>query len=255
MPTPDWTDLIATDPQGEALGRVEDVYVDPDSGRPEFALIRQSKLGGLRHRNVLVPVHDARESDGTLHVPYDAETVRTAPDADERATRLDPDGERAVLTHFGEARAIAERDGDAASVVLHEERLEIGRRVVDHERLRVRKVIITEEVTVKVQLRREELEVIREPLGDGVTPGSPSDRGLDDPGVGYDLPPDMVLYAEEPVVTTKVVPREHVRFHRHVVTDRVTINEQVRHEDARLAVSRGDDERFVDERGLGPVAD
>jgi stress response protein YsnF/sporulation protein YlmC with PRC-barrel domain len=247
MPTtPDWTDLIATDPSGEALGRVEDVYVDEATGRPEFALVRQSKLGGLRHREVLVPVHEAREEGGTLLVPYSAETVRTAPDHGDRATRLGPDGEREVLTHFGETRRIAERDGQAASVVLNEERLAVGRRVVDHERLRVRKVIVVEEVTVKVQLRREELEVVREPLEQTGTIASGVDADVD-PDLsagGPDLPPDLVLYAEEPVVTTRVVPREQIRFSRHVVTDRVTIAETLRHEDATLEVDRaGDGER------------
>jgi hypothetical protein len=235
MPTPDWTDLIATDPQGESLGRIEDVYVDEASGVPEFALLRQSKLGGLRHRNVLVPVHAARESGGELRLPYDASQVREAPDFGDRETRLTPDLERGALTHFEETRRIAERDGEAATVVLHEERMEIGRRVVDHERLRVRKVIITEEVTLRVQLRREELEVLSEPIGEGIVPGGASDQHLDD--VVDDLPPDMVLYGEEPVVTTRIVPREQVRFSRRVVTDRVTIEEPVRHEDASLDVT------------------
>jgi stress response protein YsnF/sporulation protein YlmC with PRC-barrel domain len=248
MPTRDWTDLIATDPHGEALGRVEDVYVDPDTGRPEFALVRQSKLGGLRHRNVLVPVHEARETGDALQVPYTAEAFRNAPDAGDRSSSLDPDGERRALEHFGEHRLIDEREGRAASVVLSEERLGIGRRIVDHERVRVRKVIVVEEVTVKVQLRREELEVVREPLegaaGEVAHGVATDDRGVAE--VGDELPPDLVLYGEEPVITTRVVPREQVRFSRHVVTDRVTIQETLRHEEAGLRIHTGDDERLGD---------
>jgi len=241
MPTPDWTDLIATDPEGESLGRVEDVYVEERTGRPEFVLLRQSRLGGLRHKSVLVPVHEAREEHGALLVPYTAAQVKDAPAVDGRETRLTPEFEDQVLTHFAETRRLAERAGDAATVVLSEERLHVGRRVVDHERVRIRKVIVTEEVTIKVRLRREELEVVSEPLGDGDgdargRAGAGTGRELED--VADDLPPDMVLHAEEPVVTTTVVPREHVRFSRRVVTDRVTIEEPVRHEEAALTVDR-----------------
>lgn len=247
----DWTDLIATDPSGESLGRVEDVYVDGDTGAPRFALVRTAGMGGAGERRVLVPAERAREADGTLELPFPARRVREAPDAGERVRRLEPADEQAARAFFAGASEATDGTrprgglGDgasprgpevvrhaegSASVVLHEERLQVGWRVRPVECVRLRKVIVEEEVTVKVRLRREELRVERVPV-------DASDRdadGRDDP-----LPPDFVLYGEEPVITPRVVPMERVRLSRHVVTERVRISEPVRREDATIETGGG----------------
>ncbi len=239
---PAWNDLIATDPSGESLGRVEQVETDA-TGRPAFVLLRTSSLGGLRHRDVLVPAHRAVEREGTLVLPYDAERVRSAPDVGGRGEAVDRDRLREVLAHFEGADHHLLGDEDVASVVLNEEQLHVGRRVRDFERVRLRKVIVEEEVTVKVRLRREELEVVSEPI----ERLGPADERLADDGTvaerydevgddAYALPDEIILHAEEPVVQTRVVPHERVRVHRRVVTDRVTIEETVRREDATVDV-------------------
>jgi len=238
-PAPNWNDLIATDPSGESLGRVEDVYVEPSTGRPTFARLRSSSLLGLRHREVLVPAHRAEERAGTLVLPYAAERVREAPAL--KGHDADAPGSPPAREHLRETLAFFEGDEhqllgdeDVASTVLHEERLHVGRRVRDFERVRFRKVIVEEEVTVTVTLRREELEVVREELP--VDPDAivtSREEALAD-AAEYALPPDIVLYAEEPVVTAQVVPRERVRVSRHVVTERATIVEPLGHEEVRL---------------------
>ena len=238
-----WNDLIATDPAGESLGRVEQVHTDPATGQPAFALVRSSSLGGLRHHEVLVPAHRAEERAGTLVFPYSAERVRSAPQVGGRGEPIGREELREVLAHFEGADHTLLGDEDVASVVLNQEELHVGRRVRDFERVRLRKVIVEEEVTVQVRLRREELEVVREPLGDPV----PEDERLADDGsveasvtqVGddaYAVPDEIILYAEEPVVEARVVPRERVRVSRRVVTDRVTIEEEVRREDVQVDV-------------------
>lgn len=239
-----WNDLIATDPSGESLGRVDEVLTDGSSGAPAFVLVRQSALGGLRHRDVLVPAHRAEEQAGTLVLPYSAEQVRSAPDVARRGEPLERERLREVLVHFegGDHQLLG--DEGVASLVLSEEQLHVGRRVRDFERVRLRKRIVEEEVTVKVRLRREELEVVRERIGDR----GPSDERLNDDGTvaaqmtevgddAYEVPGEIVLYAEEPLVQTQVVPVERVRLTRRVVTDNVTIEETVRHEDASVDVA------------------
>ncbi len=239
---PAWNDLIATDPSGESLGRVEQVETDA-TGRPAFALLRTSSLGGLRHRDVLVPAHRAVEREGTLVLPYEAERVRSAPDLGGRGEPIGRDRLREVLAHFEGPDHQLLGDEDVAAVVLSEEELHVGRRVRDFERVRLRKVIVEEEVTVRVRLRREQLEVVREPIADR----GPDDERLADDGTvaarstqvgddAYELPDDIVLHAEEPVVTTRVVPHERVRVTRRVVTDRATIEETLRREDAAVDV-------------------
>ena len=227
-----WNDLIATDPSGESLGRIEEVHTDPQSGRPWYALVRSSSLGGLRHRDVLIPADRAEERAGTVVFPYSAEQVRTAPDVGGRGETVPPDRLREVVAHFeGGGRAATAHEG-GIEVVLSEERLEVGRRLRAIERVRLRKVLVEEEVTVQVRLRREELEVVREPLaGDVLDAGG---AGIGD--VTDAVPESIVLYAEEPVVGTQVVPRERVRVERRVVTEQVVIDETVRHEDVSVDV-------------------
>jgi uncharacterized protein (TIGR02271 family) len=97
---------------------------------------------------------------------------------------------------------------DPITVVRSEERLDVTTVWTPTERLRVRKVIVTEERTITVTLRREELVIERERL-DGPPEIEPS---ADTPE-----PITLVLHAEEPVLSTRVVPVERV----HVMIDRI----------------------------------
>ncbi|MEH3078481.1 MAG: DUF2382 domain-containing protein [Quadrisphaera sp.] len=93
----------------------------------------------------------------------------------------------------------------AADVVLSAERVDVGVRRVPRERVRVRREVVTEEVTLVVAVRREVLRVEREPLEarDGAQDGA-----LDS---GAALPLEVVLSEERPVVHLEVVPYERVR--------------------------------------------
>lgn len=109
--------------------------------------------------------------------------------------------------------------GPDVTVIRSEERLGVSTVRTATERVRIRTVIVTEERTVTVQVRREELVIEREPL--------------DGPLEGDGEPPEplvIVLHAEVPVVSTRVVPVERVS----VVVDRITamrsVSEEVRRE-------------------------
>ncbi|QHC69733.1 YsnF/AvaK domain-containing protein [Rathayibacter sp. VKM Ac-2801] len=101
---------------------------------------------------------------------------------------------------------------EAVTVVRSEERLDVTTVWTPTERLRVRKVVVTEERTVTVTLRREELVIEREPLDRGTFDGAE-----DPPSGATPEPITLVLHAEEPVLTTRVVPVERV----HVMIDRI----------------------------------
>jgi uncharacterized protein (TIGR02271 family) len=86
---------------------------------------------------------------------------------------------------------------------------------------------------------REELRVEREPI---------TEANWDDALSGPDLSEEeheVVLYEERPVVEKQTVPVERVRLDTETVTDRVTVNEEVRKEeldtDIDGAVDRGTD--------------
>ncbi|AND17644.1 YsnF/AvaK domain-containing protein [Rathayibacter tritici] len=101
------------------------------------------------------------------------------------------------------------------TVVRSEERLDVTTVRTLTERLRVRKVIVTEERTITVTLRREEFVLEREPLE-----REPLDGPLEGGEHGAEGAPEsitLVLHAEEPVLRTRVVPVERV----HVMIDRI----------------------------------
>src|SRR3954451_19549837 len=91
------------------------------------------------------------------------------------------------------------------------------------ERVRVRRRVVEEEVMVAVTVRREELEIEREPASRFDPPrrdaGEPAETLV------------MVLHEERPVVGVEVVPTEVVRVHREVVhDDERTVSDTVRRE-------------------------
>ncbi|MFI5497074.1 YsnF/AvaK domain-containing protein [Actinoplanes sp. NPDC051859] len=115
-----------------------------------------------------------------------------------------------------------------------EERLVAGTQVYETGRARLRKYVVTEEVQITVQVRREELRIEREPIPE-------HQRGtVEDPDV-FGLPgefdgPDggaifeVTLHEERPVVTTEIVPVERVRLTKLVQHDQHVITGQVRKE-------------------------
>ncbi|QHF21170.1 DUF2382 domain-containing protein [Rathayibacter sp. VKM Ac-2762] len=101
---------------------------------------------------------------------------------------------------------------EPVTVIRAEEHLDVTTVWTPTERLRVRKVVVTEERTITVTLRHEELVIERELLDH-----EPFD-GAEDPTPGAAPEPiALVLHAEEPVVTTRAVPVERV----HVMIDRI----------------------------------
>ena len=67
---------------GTNIGSVEAIYVDADTGEPEWAVVNTGWFG---HRISFVPLKDATFDAGILTVPYDEETIRRAP-------TVEPDG-------------------------------------------------------------------------------------------------------------------------------------------------------------------
>jgi uncharacterized protein (TIGR02271 family) len=107
--------------------------------------------------------------------------------------------------------------------ILSDEELEV--RVVRRARevVRVRKRIITEEQTVTVRTRREELVVERRPA-------TASDR-VDEEGPTSSLDHVFTLSAEEVTVQTRTVPKERVRVWVEPVVDQRVLSADLRHED------------------------
>jgi sporulation protein YlmC with PRC-barrel domain len=86
-----------TDREGEQVGRIEEIYLDADSGTPEWALVHTGLFGSKR---TFVALAGASEADGQLRVPLEKATVTDAPG-------IEPNGEltkveeSALFRHYG----------------------------------------------------------------------------------------------------------------------------------------------------------
>jgi uncharacterized protein (TIGR02271 family) len=105
-----------------------------------------------------------------------------------------------------------------------EERLVAGTEVYATGRARLRKYVITEDVQITIQVRREELRIEREPIPEGSLPP------VEDPDVfgGPDI--EIILHEERPLISTEIVPVQRVRLAKVVHTDEHVVAGQVRKE-------------------------
>ncbi len=95
---------------------------------------------------------------------------------------------------------------NAAEVTLSAERVSLGSRRTPVERVRVRREVVAEEVTLTVTVRREVLRIESLALA--------TDDAREDLEVNPvdDQPFEVVLSQERPVVSLEVVPYERVRL-------------------------------------------
>ena len=108
-----------------------------------------------------------------------------------------------------------------------EEQLRVTLQRYAAKRVRVVKYVVTEEVTVTVPVRREEIRIEEVPLD---ADASTADAGAMDTLAPAGLPEVIVLHAERPVVGTEVVPVERVRLSTELVTEHVQVRDTVRRE-------------------------
>ena len=73
-----WIGNRVTDQLGVGVGRLEDIWVDAETGEPSWLLIREGRFGGGSHK--LVPFEGATEGGGRLWLPYEREQIRSAPE-------------------------------------------------------------------------------------------------------------------------------------------------------------------------------
>jgi stress response protein YsnF len=223
---------------GDALGTVEHFFVDDRTGAPTWVALMTGLFGT---RQSIVPAADATFSDDGLRLPVTKEAVSSAPHI--AGDHLDPAEEEALRRHYATAgqggraeHAPAPRDEDAGSMTRSEQQLRVGTEQVATTRARLVKYVVTENVTITVPIRREEIRVEQVPIDapddDGVQetllPAGGGEATAVSPSGG--LPEEIVLHTERPVVSVEVVPLERVRLRTEVVQGVETVTEQVQRE-------------------------
>lgn len=245
------SDVYGTD--GQKIGRAGQVYLDDESGRPEWVTVHTGLFGT---RESFIPLAEADVRDEGLAVPFTKDTVKEAPSVDPDDGHLSREEEAELYRHYGldssDTRAgLPVQEGDAGrhgdtrdlaydetgavghdtsgpttddAMTRSEEELRVGTTTEEAGRARLRKYVVTEQQSVQVPVTREEVRVEREPITD-----TNVDRALDGPEISEEEH-EVVLHEERPVVDTEAVPVERVRLSKDQVTDQETVSGEVRKE-------------------------
>jgi uncharacterized protein (TIGR02271 family) len=228
--TYEWRGRNVVTSDGDKIGRLEEIYLDTESGEPEWATVTTGLFGT---QQTFVPLAQADHQGGEVVVPYSKGQVKDAPSVDPDG-QLSPDEEARLYSHYGLGHA-APDSGPAAgrdvsgpttddAMTRSEEELRVGTAKRERGRARLRKYVVTEEVEQTVPVRREEVRVEREPITD-----ANADRAMDGPEISEEEH-EVVLHEEEPVVEKRAVPKERVRMGKEARTDDAKVSEEVRKE-------------------------
>jgi uncharacterized protein (TIGR02271 family) len=239
-----WHGRTLVDRDGDRIGTIDAIYLDDQTGQPEWALVNTGLFGT---KSSFVPLAQATQTGENVRVPYDKQLVKDAP-------RVDPDGhlseaeERQLWRHYGfdydrttrrraTGRGAVGRDTSGPTtddaMTRSEEELRVGTAQRERGRVRLRKYVTTEHVQQTVPVRREQARLEREPI---------TDANIDAATSGPDISEEeheVVLREEEPVVEKRVVPRERVRLDKDTVTDEERVAEQVRKEQIEVQDENG----------------
>jgi len=235
---------------GEKIGGIGEIYLDDVTGEPEWVSVNTGLFGVSES---FVPLQAARIEGNDIQVDYDKELVKDAPRVSTDG-HLTPEEEQRLYDYYG--LTIAQSTGYEAADVGYdtggetvgydtsgpttddamtrsEERLNVGTRTQEAGRARLRKYVVTENVTQTVPVSREEVRLEREPITEENVGAAVSGPEISEEEH------EVVLREERPVVEKEAVPVERVRLGTETVTEQETVSEDVRKEE--IETDLGDD--------------
>jgi len=260
------------DESGEKIGSAAEVYLDDETGEPEWVTVRTGLFGT---KESFVPIRDADLTNDGVRVSVSKDRVKDAPKIDTDG-HLSPQEEQELYRYYGlgtgtdttmttgmdtgmDTRRTTDTDtgmttGMAGTdyaetdttnthgtvghdtsgpttdnaMTRSEERLNVGTRSEEVGRARLRKYVVTENVTETVPVSHEEVRVEREPITDANVGDA-----LDGPAISEEEH-EVTLRAERPVVEKEAVPVERVRLDKQTVTDQTQVSEELRKEEIEV---------------------
>ena len=269
------------DQSGDKIGSASEVYLDDESGQPEWVTVKTGLFGT---KESFVPLQGADLTDDGVRVPVSKAQVKDAPKVDTDG-HLSPQEEQELYRYYGlgfgqgttdttttgnigtagmagtghtdrdtttagmaGTTGRSDRDGDGVyddvqgravgrdtsgpttdeAMTRSEERLNVGTRSEEVGRARLRKYVVTENVTETVPVSREEVRVEREPITDANI-----GNAMDGPAISEEEH-EVTLRAERPVVEKEAVPVERVRLDKETVTEQERVSADVRKEEIEV---------------------
>lgn len=224
------------DRDDEKVGSLSQIYLNDSTSEPSWATVNTGLFGMSES---FVPLGGSAVHGEDLHVGYTKDQIKDAPNLDEdhhleaadedrlyeyyaiqgsgRANAVDAthDHSRDVAQAHGKRRA----DSDD-SLTLSEERVTVGTETRESGRVRLRKYVVTENVTKTVPVQHEEVHIERVPVDES--------RGghIDDDGDEV----EVTLHEEKAVVDKDTVAVDEVRLGKETVTEQETVSADVRKE-------------------------
>ena len=240
-----WQGRTMVGSDGEKIGKITEIYEDPQTGKPEWATVSSGLFGT---KSNFVPLAGASPDGEDVRAEVTKDQVKDAPGVEADGELSEPEEQR-LFEHYGvpyttegsttaqgqpgqpgqgrrgerSARDASGPETDEA-MTRSEEELRVGTRQREAGRARLRKYVVTEMVTKTVPVQHEEVRIEREPI---------TDANRDQATSGADISEEeheVVLHEEEPVVEKRVVPKERVRLDKETVTDEREVSEEVRKE-------------------------
>jgi len=230
------------DPAGDKLGTIDAIYLDDETGQPEWATVTR---GVFSAKAAFVPLAQAQDLGDSVQVPYDKQQVTDAPSPQADGS-LSQDEEAELYRHYGldysehrsdsglpagtddaVGRDVSGPTTDQA-MTRSEEELQVGTQTRERGRARLRKYVTTETQQVTVPVQREEVRVEREPITDANL-----DAATSGPAISEEEH-EVTLREEEVMVEKRAVPKERVRLDTDTVTEERQVAEEVRKEQIQV---------------------
>ncbi len=240
---------------GDKLGKVDEIYLDNETSKPEWAAVKTGLFGS--HVS-LVPLAAADWAGGELTVPFTKDKVKGAPNHDP-GREISADDEVELFTYYGipyggdtvtatggpgqgqtggtdigysQQTGTVGRDTSGPmtddAMTRSEERVHVGVQRREAGRARLRKFITTETFTQTVPVSHEEVVLQREPI---------TEANMGQAMSGGDLTTEeheVILHADTAVVEKETVPVERIRVGTREVVEEQTVSAEVRKENIEV---------------------
>ena len=251
----------AVDRDGDKVGKVGQVYLDDENGQPVWVAISTGLFGT---KDSFAPLAGASDAGDDLRLAVEKDRVKNAPSV-ENDGHLSEQEESALYDYYadyiggsatsattpdtdtttntttggaadevstsngfqGEGHDVSGRNSDSA-MTRSEEQMHVGTERVTTGRARLRKYVVTENVTKTVPVSHEEVRLEREPITDENVGAA-----TDGPDISEEEH-EVTLTSERPVVDKETVPVERVRLGTETVADEQTVSDEVRKEQIEL---------------------
>jgi uncharacterized protein (TIGR02271 family) len=236
-----------TGADGKVVGTVEQVFRDDVDGTPAWARVRSGKTGRF------VPLGSSKVTSEGLSVPFDTQKIMGGPNIDAgqhmsaaQAEELSRYYGLTVPTQPSPTQPVPMQQsrGEMTEqdwLVRQEERIQIGKEMIETGRIRLHKYVDVEPVDQLIQTYREEYDVERIPISaDEQISGNISEGEQ-----------EIILHEERAVLRKEIVPVERVRLRARRVQEDSTVHDELRRE--RIEIEP--DQAFASNRAMNTGSD